>query len=318
MSNDTVKDSSIWFDPSTLRTGRGKDPFLRMGVVKFATADKTRNDIRYLVEIQDRNDKININCRMMRRFGGVYNYEDVIYRGYSTNDIPDPIQNWEAKAGDIVIVAFLNGEGREGVILGGITHAARSIQLDPSLGPQYQSEFNGIKTSINADGEWTLTFRGQPTNLSTLKNVPREKIAEPMYDTVVGTTYMKLDKTGSWIINDNANSDPQLIHINKTAGTITVNSGQISLVLSKTPQSVDLICKTFAMTASTSVKINSPKVAIGTEGIELLNELTQLIDALGKVIPISPVGPCTALSKTPQWPQVEQIKSKINQIKGTL
>ena len=270
---------------------------------------------------------------MMRRFGGAFNYEDYIDRGYNTNDAPDAIQNWNAKAGDDVIVAFFNGEGREGVILGGLTHAARSISLDPTLGPQYQSEFNGINTNINADGEWTLIFKGQPTNLSALDAIPRDQLPTPTYDTTVGSSFMKFDKTGSWTISDNATSDPQSIFIDKPNGVVTTTAGQVSLVMNKGAQSVILTCKdltinssnsitentaTYKLTATTSATIDSPKIAFGTSNIELLDQLSQLITALGNLIPISPVGPCTELSTISTWPAVKAIQDKINQIKGTI
>jgi len=332
---DIVKDSSIWVDPSTMRGDRGKDPFLRMGIVKsiFPTEDNTQGDIRYLVALQDRNDIVNVTCRMMRRFGGVYNYEDVVYRGYNTNGTPDTVLNWNAKAGDDVIVAFFNGEGREGIILGGLTHAARSISLDSALGPQYESEFNGINTNINADGEWTLTFKGQPTNLSILNDTPNSQLPDPVYDTTVGSSFMKFDKTGGWTISDNATSDPQSVFIDKANGMITVTSGQISLVMAKGDQSVMLTCQdltinssnsitetttNYTLTATSTAKLNSPQVAIGNNGIELLDQLSKLIDALGALVIISPVGPCSPQQAGIGWDAIVQIQSKIQQITGAL
>jgi hypothetical protein len=335
MMADIVKDSSIWVDPSTIRRNDGKDPFLRMGIVKsiFPSEDNTQDDIRYLVALQDRNDIINVTCRMLRRFGGVYNYEDVVYRGYNTNGAPDTVQNWNAKAGDDVIVAFFNGEGREGIILGGLTHAARSISLNAALGPQYQSEFNGINTNINADGEWTLTFKGQPTNLSVLSGTPNGQLPAPVYDTVIGSSFMKFDNTGSWTISDNANSNPQSMFIDKANGMITVTSGEISLVMTKSDQSVALTCQdltinssnsitetttAYALTASATAKFNSPQVAIGHDGIELLDQLSKLIDAFGALVIISPVGPCSPQEAGIGWDAIAQIQSKIKQITGSL
>lgn len=332
MDSSKVKDSSIYFDPSMFRGNMGKDPYLRTGIVKSVDLSSD-SDLRYLVEVLDKNDKIPINCRMMTRFGGVYNYEDVVYRGYKTNDKPDPIQNLDAKAGDIVIVAFFNGEGREGIILGGITHAARDVTLDATLGPQYMSEFNGMNTNINANGEWILTFRGQPTNLSGLLNLPRDEIPAPIYDTNIGSSFMKFDMNGGWTVSDNATSDPQSFVIDKAAGTVTTTSGQISLKMTKADQSVILTSKTLTINSSESIsentkdyhliasataKFDSPKVAIGHQDVELLDQLTQLIDALGKILPLSPVGPCTMLNTVADWPVIESIKAKINQIKGSL
>lgn len=327
-----VRDSSIWIDTSTVRKNGGRDPYLRIGVIKSALIDPISGDVRYLAEIQDKSDKININCRAMRRFGGVYNYEDMIDRGYNTNDTPDPVQNYESKAGDIVLVAFFNGEGREGVILGGLTHPARIVTLDPSLGPQYKSEFNGIETSINQGGEYIVTFKGQPTNLAQLKNTPRNKIATPIYDTSIGTSFYKFDKTGSFTVSDNSQNGIQSLQIDKAGGIINVLSGNISLKLTKDAESVEWVCKTmdtkaedkvstetkeFTVDATTRTYIKTPQVAIGTDAIELLDQLAKLIDALGIVTTISPIGPCSSLNTSPGWSEVENIKSKIKQITGS-
>ncbi len=328
-----VKDSSVWFNPRHFSAMNEKDPYIRIGIVQRAYHDTQNNDIRYLVEVQDRNDKVVASCRMMRRFGGVYNYEDVVHRGYNIDQQPDPINDMEAKAGDIVLVAYFNGECREGVILGGITHAGRGISLDPSEGPQFKSEFNGVEQSINKDGEFTVTFKGQPTNLTKLSSKPSKRIDKPTYDTSVGSSFYKFDKTGSWQVNDNATVNPQLIYINKPAGTLSVLSGKVSLVMTKGSEDVSLKCKTtnvtstesilattkvYRMEASSTATIKSPKIAFGIEGIELLDEITQLIERLARVQPISPVGPCTRLGTTEQWPEVEKIRAKINKIKGSI
>jgi hypothetical protein len=81
---------------------------------------------------------------------------------------------------------------------------------------------------------------------------------------------------------------------------------------------IDQKTKKYATEASESAKIKSPKVAFGKDGVELLDQLAKLIDALGKIQNISPVGPCTLMSATPQWPEVEQIKAKIKEITGSL
>jgi hypothetical protein len=210
-------------------------------------------DILYLVEIRDSNDAIEVNARMLRRFGGIFNYEDVVVQGYNVSNLPDPTQDFRTKAGDTVLVAFMNGEGREAVILGGISHPGRNSVLPIADGPQYISEFNGVQTSINSSGEYTLTFKGIPTNIDILDKTPSIQLPAPTYNTTVGTTYMKFDQTGGWEINDNATSDPQNIHIDKAGGQVLVNSGNIALSLMKASEAVSLTCKTLQINASTSI-----------------------------------------------------------------
>jgi hypothetical protein len=76
--------------------------------------------------------------------------------------------------------------------------------------------------------------------------------------------------------------------------------------------------KEYSLAASSTVKIKSPKIAIGKDGVELLDQIVKAIDKLGAVKPISPVGPCTPLMATPEWAEVSAIKAKIEQIKGSL
>lgn len=327
-----VKDSSIWQNSDSFSAVHHKDPYLRIAIVKKVFREERTSDIKYLVEIQDRNDSVEVNARMLRQFGGAYNYEDFVYHGYKFDDKPDPTRAFNAKAGDAVLVAFLNGEAREAIILGSLIHPSRKSTLDVTKGPQYISEFNGIETSINSDGEYKMTFKAVPTNAKDLNNKPGAKIPPPKYDEKVGGSYFWMDKTGSLELNDK-DKEFQNMRIDKPKGTITINSGKIKLEMTKKEEKVTLKCKVleitsddkitgktkeYSMDASKSVKIKSPKVAIGKEGIELLDQLFQLVEMLGKVTPISPVGPCTPLMSTPQWSGVTGVQSKIKEITGTL
>jgi hypothetical protein len=342
--HDIIKDSSIWVNPRNYEAVNSKDTQLRIGLVKSIYLDEKTSDVRYLVEVRDRNDAIELNCRMLRRFGGVYNYEDVIFRGYKIEDKPDPTASFEAKAGDVVLVAMMNGEGRDGIILGGVMHAARTSTINPAEGPQYKSEFNGLETSVNKDGEYTLTFRGLQTNIGKLNDIPSARIAPPTYNTSVGTTYIKLDKTGSFEVNDNATSNPQNIKIDKPGGTITVLSGKISLKMTKASEDVTLKAKTLNVNAATSIKlttkifhtkadstatIDSPKLAFGTGGVELLEMVSQLCQEVINIatensteIHPTNVGPSGPPNNAPKYvdaaTKAGKIKSKVDSIKGTL
>jgi hypothetical protein len=327
-----VKDSSIWQTQAAYEGISRKDPYLRIGIVKRAYKDESTSDVRYLVEIQDRNKSIEVNARYLRSFGGVFNYEDVIYRGYKIDQKPDPVRAFEAKAGDAVLVGFLNGEPREAIILGSLMHPARSSDIDPKKGPQFKSEFNGIETHINELGEYKLTFKAQPKNLKKLEEVPRSKLPKPEYDDKVGGSFFQFDKTGSIEINDRHKEGFQNLRIDKPTGTITINSGKIKLTMTKKEEKLELKCKIVNITsddkinintkeykleAQTSVKIKSSKIAIGKDGVELLDQIFQLIEALGKITPISPVGPCTALMAAPQWSKVVETQNKIKEITGS-
>ena len=328
-----IKDSSLWQSNSTVAAINNKDSYIRIGIVKRAYKDVRSTDLRYLVEVQDTNNSIEVNARMLRRFGGVYNYEDVVYRGYKIDDKPDPVSNFDAKAGDTVIVAFLNGESREAIILGGFFHPARTSVIDITKGPQLISEFNGIEKVINDSGEYKVTFKAIPTNIATLNEVPDKVLPKPTYNTKIGGSFYKFDKTGSYEVSDVEQSGIQNFKINKPSGTIEINSGKIRLIMTKKDESVKLTCKVlsvvsetsitnktkeFGVDAETSIKLKSAKIAIGKDGVELLDQLSQLVDKLGKVAPISPIGPCTPLMSTPEWSDVTAIQSKIKEITGGL
>lgn len=327
-----VKDSSIWMNPGDYKAVNERDPMLRLGIVKKCFLDEETNEIKYLVEVQNHNDKIELSCIMLRRFGGVYNYEDYIMRGYTINDFPDLVSSFEAKAGDAVLVGQLNGQGRQGVIIGGLTHAARETDLDPDDGPAYISEFNGVETEINSDGEYTITVKGKPINEALLKSIPTIDIPPPIYNKAVGGTYMTFDKDGGWEVNDSSLVGEQSIKIDKSGGEINIASGQTTIDIKKLPGSIEISTKKLTIDTDISVSVSTltheieatlkatmkaPQVAIGTDGIELLDQIGQLIDALGSVAPISPLGPCTPLQATPMWVQVQLIKAKLKTITGS-
>jgi hypothetical protein len=334
MSDPIVKDSSIWQDPFSFQKMNSTDSKLKIGIVRTSQFNKDRGDITYIVEVQDAGDKLFIQCRHLRKHGGVYNFEDFTLQDYKFDQKYDPIPAFDTKAGDAVLVAYLNGDSREGVILGGLTHSARASTLKPEDGPQYLSQFNGIETSINKDGEYTVTFKAQPKNISKLKDSPNgKKIVAPEWDKEVGTSYFKFDKEGSYTVADNATSDPQSLKIDKKNGKIIITSGKIVLTMEKKKELTTLVCKELNIAAkdkmstktkewltdaSATATIKSPKIAFGTDNIELLDQIIKAIEAIGKVTPISPVGPCAPMQSAPQWPQVDAIKSKINTIKGTV
>lgn len=334
MSDPIVKDSSIWQDTFSFGKRSSHDARLKIGIVRTAQFNKDRGEITYIVEVQDEGDKVFIQCKQMRKHGGAYNFEDYTLQSYKFDQKLDGIPSFDTKAGDAVLVAFLNGDSREGIIVGGLMHAARASTLKPEDGPQYLSQFNGIETSINKDGEYTVTFKALPTNNKKLSESPNgKKIPVATWDKEVGTSYFKFDKEGSYTVSDNATSLPQSIKIDKKNGKTIITSGKIVLTMDKKKELTSLVCKELDIKAadkmtsktkdwltdaSATASIKSPKIAFGTDGIELLDQIIKLVEALGMVTPISPVGPCAPMKSSPQWPGVDGVKSKINTIKGTI
>lgn len=282
----TVRDSSIWYDSDTLDMIEGQDYKLCFGVVLEAINNKDNNELRYLVEVYYKTDKTIVECRMLRQYGGVYNYEDFVMRGYQFDTPNGSRDGILTIPGDVVLVGKIGGSAMEGVILGSMTHPARKSFLDSTKGPQYRSEFNGIETFINDKGEWTLTFKGQPTNLSKLNDAPNGVVAEPKYDKDVGTSFMKWDKTGSFTLSDEATDGDkvQKLFVDKKNGTIDIFSGKINLKFKKDGQKVSLTNKDTLITsedkivyktkkfngeATTEIRVKTPLYVVESDKVRL-------------------------------------------------
>lgn len=330
---EKIKDSSIWHNTDDMVAVTKKDPYVRVGIVIKGMLDEDTSEPKYLVEVRDRNDKITMWCRVASRFGGAYNYEDYTLRGYTSSPLSALADFFAAKAGDFVIVVALAGETREGVILGGLKHPSRESKLDPEEGPAYAKEFNGIEEKITPDGEYTLTFLGQPINRALLSAPSSVPIIPPIYNPAITGSYIKFDSTGGFEINDSAIGLSQSIKLDKLGGTLTIKSGTNELSMDKfglttnikTGQlsiegALSIEAKTiqFSVDALATVKIKGLQVAIGNNGVELFDELIKLIDSIGQVQVTSPVGPCTPIMATPQWVQIELIKAKLMTVKGSL
>lgn len=330
---EKVRDSSIWHNPDDMVASTKKDPYVRIGIVLKGMLDEKTSEPKYLVEVRDRNDKITMWCRAASRFGGAYNYEDYTLRGYTSSPLSALADFFAAKAGDFVIVVALGGETREGVILGGLKHPSRKSKLDPEEGPAYTREFNGIEEKITPEGEYTLTFLGQPINKAVLDAPSSIPIIPPIYNPVSTGSFFKFDTEGGIEISDKAIGLPQSIKLDKSGGTLSIKSGTNEFTMEKAGLSttlktgklaidstVSIEAKTiqFSVEATATLKLKALKVAIGADGIELLDQIIQLIDNIGKVQVTSPVGPCTPIMATPQWVQIELIKAKLTTIKGSL
>lgn len=330
---DKVLDSSIWPNFDNLSAHNKKDGFARVGIILDIKDDEKDGTLKYVVEVMNQNDTILMWCTVMTSLGGVYNFEDKSLHGYTAPNSDDDARSFKSKAGDFVLVIPLNGSTREGVILGGLSHPARVSELKAADGPSYIKEINGVETRISPEGEYTLTFKGLPTNIADLDALASDPIAPPEYNEEIQGSFLKFDKTGSITLSDASTEMPQSMLMDKSAGTFAVTSGEIVLFMDKASKATSLKTVTFSVDseksieqktgeysvdATKSIKMKSPKIAIGTGGVELLDQLIKAIDALGKVAPISPVGNCTPLMATPDWPAVEQIKAKIESIKGSL
>lgn len=325
-----VKDTATHRDPSQFSAYDAKDTAIRMGMVREAYIAAT-GEVKYVVEIKYSNVTLPIVCSLMTRWGGAQNYEEYGVRPYQGNVTTDklgaPYMSYGVRVGDVVIVACLNGNHREGIILGGVLHPARKPKNDGKE-IAYRSQFNGIETAISTKGSYKLTNNGLlSTALDTA--VPGAPPLPEVKNPTVSGTYFELGDDGSLTISDGTK---QTIKIDKAGLATTITSGKNSITLNvaggivvNTPKleiesttQANLKAMTIGVEATLSAKLKAKKIAIGNDAFELLDGLVKLIDALGTLLVQAPNGYCTPLQSAPTWAQVVAIKTQLMALKGSL
>jgi hypothetical protein len=331
----TVRDSALYQDSSSFNTYDRKDDSIRIGIVRDEREAKD-GTMRYIVEVYMAGKQVPVSCVLMTRFGGAHNFEEYNIRPWlktSGNLLPQgTASTYDLRSGDSVIVAFLDGKSREGVILGGLSHPSRA-KLTKKGEIAYFSTFNGVETKVENNGAYTMTFNGKAINDKILDIPSGQKIPAPQYNPLVAGSFFKCDDKGSLILSDGK----QNIKINKdiVSGSISIESNKNKMVfggntaLGKTTLETDsLVIKNLSTSIdstkdikikSLQVSLKGTKMAIGNDAFELFDGLIKLIDALGTLIVISPVGNCTPLQAAPTWAtSVLPLKLKIQTLKSSL
>ena len=324
-----IRDSSIYGSYTENLTSIGAD--VRIGIVRTAKYQEEFDTVVYTVEVQHLGIRYILNCRVLSKFGDVYNYEELGLRtwDYKTKD-PLP-RSYANRVGEVVAVMHINESPNDGLIIGSIRHPAHKCKI--KSGVAYASEFNGLETTISDAGAYKIKFQGTPTTVANLKSISGDKkLPEAKYDEKIAGSYFAFDAKGAYEVSDGTEK-PQSIKIDKEAKTLTIKSGDILITLKKDDKSVSLKSSTlsiqadksttikspeFSVDASKTVKIKGAKVAIGSSGVELLDSIIKLVDAIGTLVVNSPVGPCSPAKSAPTWAQVEAVKSKLSSIKGSL
>lgn len=327
----SVRDSAIWQDPKEFKVFDESDTSIRIGIVREerVVSDKTT---RYIVEVAYQGRQIPVSCVLLTRWGGAHNYEEYRVRPwvkkFPTGVLPpSSASKYDLRSGDVVAVAFLDGQSREGIILGGLRHNARPEITTPG-NIEYISEFNGLETQIRTDGSYKITFNGKPVNDALLEVPPTgQPIPAPQYNPLISGSFFGFDADGSYIASDGS----QYMKIKKgaTDKSIVFVSGKNridmsgNLVQGKIGLSTDSLtldaAKEMSIKSATAMNVQAlqmsfkaTQVAIGSDQFELFDGLVKLIDALGSLVVTSPVGTCTPLMSAPTWAaQVLPLKIKI-------
>lgn len=248
-----VKDSSIYRDAKSFNLENYKDCSVKIGIVRDIVNIKDV-DIAYIVEVWLNSKYTPVQCVRTSRFGGVYNYEEYNYRGFNPGEDVSADGLLDYKAGDVVIIAYVDGDSRDGVILGCLNHPGRQRKIAAEDSICYFSEFNGLEKTINDVGEYSVTYKGTATNIDILSNpVDGQPIPEPEYDESVAGSYYRFTADGSYELSDNAD---QVIQIDKSGGNIFIVSGNTELAINKEEQTYSITNKktTFASAEEFNVK----------------------------------------------------------------
>jgi hypothetical protein len=334
----SVRDSSVLSDPSAFKVFDESDANIRIGIVR---EERTVSDdsTRYIVEVAYQGRQIPVSCVLMTKWGGAHNYEEYRIRPWvkkfpSTLLPPASASTYDLRSGDVVVVAFLDGQSREGIILGGLRHNSREEVTTPG-NIEYISIFNGLETQIRTDGSYKVTFKGKAVSDALLDVPPTGvPVQSAVYNPLIAGSFYGFDAEGSYIVSDGT----QFIKMKKGAvdrGLILESGGNRidmsgNLITGKMGIKTDKLAIEAKMSASmkSSLKLNmqglqvsikGTQMAIGSDQFELFDGLVQLIDALGSLVVTSPVGTCTPLMAAPTWAaQVVPLKIKISMLKTSL
>jgi hypothetical protein len=319
MMDYTVKDSSIYTNNSSYSSASALDYSIRVGMVREAVilADKT---VQYNVEVTIGNRISPVCCMIMNKFGGVFNYEEYTPQAWGTNFRSSPLppaanSNFKVKSGDVVLIAYLEGSSRQGVILGGLTHPARKTELDPKK-LEYRSVFNGLSTHIRDDGSYKVEFKGKAINAPQLDLPPTgTTMPAPIYDPLKSGSFYGFTNDGSYLFSDGTNyqklvkSKTSPLLSSKIGGSILQVSGAVgkdevgikttNLAISSSKANITGTLECNVKALKTSIK--GTQIAIGNDQFELFDSLYKILDALGKVFLISPTGNTSPVASNPDW-----------------
>lgn len=335
-----VTDSTLYKNGEAYDAIDNRDTAIRVGIVR-KSIEVEKVGTKYLVECFVGGNQVPVSCVPLTRFNSPYNFEEIRLkpwlRGSATSGFLDPgtASTYSLRDGETVMVAFIDGSAREGVILGSIKHPTRDTVTDEQT-LAYHSVYNGLETTIDTEGAYKVTFKGAPLNDQKQVQPGTQEPSAVEYNDEIAGSFYSFDNAGNFSIDCSNNDGANSVVINKTEGMITIESGKstINIVggssdgeLSITTGTINTEAKevnykaqsTFKVEAAESISIKALNVAIGNDTIELVDGILQMIDALGKVVVTSPVGTCTPLMASPQWASgVIPLITKLNTLKGSL
>lgn len=152
-----------------------------------------------------------------------------------------------------VIFACDNGRSQNGIILGLAEHPSL-LADDKTLGHYYKWSFNGINQLINKDGEYSLEYSGAILDPGTNSYTAPSSNAG---------TYIKLDKSGSFIADDAAGES---IKLDKSGQQISISARQMTTNTTSGDWNLYTKGKSNVKAQGNAVFNSGNKVFIGNEG----------------------------------------------------
>jgi hypothetical protein len=130
------------------------------------------------------------NVPSLTSFGGGNDYEEFVFEpaeaaSTGKNDNTNTFKN---RNGSLVAVAFFGNNFQRPIIIGAFSHP-KEQRRKKADGISYVRVVRGLKTEINKDGEWTITYQS-PYG-------PDGKLTAE----ATGPSFIKLDKKGSMLIS---------------------------------------------------------------------------------------------------------------------
>ena len=310
------------------------DNSIHTGVVHEELPAGNTGESLYVVMVTINGHDVPITCKRMTRWGGIHNYEEYSLRGY--NDVlgTGTNTNYSARPGDTVIVAFLDGVAKQGIILGGIRHAAREQAVEDG-GPAYKSRFNGIEKEISTTGALKYTYQGVVPSPQLEFPPTGAPILEALDNPLTGGSSFGFNEDGNFNIDDGNDQTVVVTRDSVVGGSIEIVSGSTQIMITGNflepkvevattgaitlDASKDVSISGLSMSLSSTTRLDiesNTGVSIASAGSELLDLIVTLIDEIGGLTVSSPVGPCSPVMAAPTWAKILAIQVKLKLMMG--
>lgn len=257
--------------------------------------NQSQNQVEYSIQIEfgDRSGQEYNNVKAINLYGGMVQISETVYypRTQTLKNKPDKDNIYMFDHdGSQVIVGFMDGFANRPVILGGWanTNSSPLFAATEDDGIRKMEEFNGIRLNIDKDGQYILTYFGGQRDTKTFETENAD----------TAPTFVMIDKTGAWSVEDRQN---QRIKLDQTAQTIVIEQVEDekdaeeygTAVEPATGNQVNAITLD-KKNKTVSIKIGDHLiVANDTEGSESIS----LLNSLGSIINMDKTGSIKVVSK---------------------